>query len=332
MSSESAPADHRPEGEPRLDPVPGVEGKFNGVMAWRPELMEAFFAFYANLWTDGVLDMRVKDLARMKIARTVGCRICQNTALQGGRGHTAEADYADIDHVDESLYTDAERAALTYVEAFCVNASMVTDAIVEELRRHFSEAEIIELDPDRHRQRLRQDQRRAQHRARRRGAAGVRLREAGGLDVAADADDRLALRARGRLRAVGRRARRGSLRRALRAGRRAGRLRARGGGAVDLVAGPDELREVAKLLSSYSTTFHLMANHTCEIEGALATGEVYCLAHHLTEEGAAGDNTLMVIRYRDRYAKLDGAWRFARRDVMRQWTEHHAAERARLAV
>ena len=134
-----------PEGEPRLDPVPGVEGKFNGVMAWRPELMEAFFAFYANLWTDGVLDMRVKDLARMKIARTVGCRICQNTRFKVAEGHTAEADYADIDHVDESSYTDAERAALTYVEAFCVNASMVTDAIVEELRRHFSEAEIIEL-------------------------------------------------------------------------------------------------------------------------------------------------------------------------------------------
>jgi uncharacterized protein (TIGR02246 family) len=96
--------------------------------------------------------------------------------------------------------------------------------------------------------------------------------------------------------------------------------------------GPDELREVMKLLSSYSTTFHLMANHTCEIDGDMATGEVYCLAHHLTEEGAAGDNTLMVIRYRDRYAKLDDAWRFARRDVMRQWTEHHVAERARLAV
>jgi uncharacterized protein (TIGR02246 family) len=94
--------------------------------------------------------------------------------------------------------------------------------------------------------------------------------------------------------------------------------------------GPEELREVMKLLSSYSTTFHLMANHTCEIDGDAASGEVYCLAHHLTEEGGGGDNTLMVIRYRDRYTKQDGAWRFARRDVMRQWTEHHAAERARL--
>jgi uncharacterized protein (TIGR02246 family) len=96
--------------------------------------------------------------------------------------------------------------------------------------------------------------------------------------------------------------------------------------------GPDELREVMKLLSSYSTTFHLMANHTCEIDGEAATGEVYCLAHHLSEGGATGDNTLMVIRYHDRYARQDGAWRFARRDVLRQWTEHHAAERARLAV
>lgn len=94
--------------------------------------------------------------------------------------------------------------------------------------------------------------------------------------------------------------------------------------------GPEELREVMKLLSSYSTTFHLMANHTCEIDGDAASGEVYCLAHHLTEEGKGGDNTLMVIRYRDRYTRQDGAWRFARRDVMRQWTEHHAAERARL--
>jgi uncharacterized protein (TIGR02246 family) len=94
--------------------------------------------------------------------------------------------------------------------------------------------------------------------------------------------------------------------------------------------GPDELREVMKLLSSYSTTFHLMANHTCELDGDSASGEVYCLAHHLTEEGADGDNTLMVIRYRDRYTKVDRAWRFARRDVLRQWTEHHSAERARL--
>jgi alkylhydroperoxidase family enzyme len=134
-----------PVGEPRLDPVPGVEGRFNGVMAWRPELLAAFFEFYAKIWTEGIVDMRVKDLCRMKIARTVGCRVCQNTRFKVAEGHTTEDDYLDIDDVELGDYSDAERAALRYVEAFCVNAQTITDAMVDELRRHFSPPEIIEL-------------------------------------------------------------------------------------------------------------------------------------------------------------------------------------------
>ena len=134
-----------PIGEPRLEPVPGVEGRFNGVMAWRPELLDAFFKFYAQVWTGGVLDIRVKDLARMKIARTVGCRMCQNTRFKVAEGATTEDDYLDIDDVEAGDYTDAEKAALRYVETFCIGAAHVTDEMVADLRRHFSEAEIIEL-------------------------------------------------------------------------------------------------------------------------------------------------------------------------------------------
>lgn len=144
MSTEQLPI-IGPQGSPRLQPVPGVEGNFNGVMAWRPELLEAFFTFYAKLWTDGVLDMRVKDLARMKIARTVGCRLCQNTRFKVAEGSTQEADYLGIDDVDQGDYTDAEKAALNYVEQFCFSAAHVSDEMVSELRRYFSEPEIIEL-------------------------------------------------------------------------------------------------------------------------------------------------------------------------------------------
>ncbi|HUA70843.1 MAG TPA: hypothetical protein VMA96_07175 [Solirubrobacteraceae bacterium] len=134
-----------PVGEPRLEPVPGVEGRFNGVMAWRPELLDAFFKFYARVWTDGVLDIRVKDLARMKIARTVGCRMCQNTRFKVAQGATMEDDYLDIDDFENGAYTDAEKAALRYVETFCIGAAHVTDEMVSELRRHFTPPEIIEL-------------------------------------------------------------------------------------------------------------------------------------------------------------------------------------------
>jgi alkylhydroperoxidase family enzyme len=134
-----------PVGEPRLEPVPGVAGRFNGVMAWRPELLDAFFTFYAQVWTGGVLDVRVKDLARMKIARTVGCRMCQNTRFKVAEDATTEDDYLDIDDVENGAYTDAEKAALRYVETFCIGAAHVTDEMVADLRGHFSEAEIIEL-------------------------------------------------------------------------------------------------------------------------------------------------------------------------------------------
>jgi alkylhydroperoxidase family enzyme len=134
-----------PQGPPRIDPVAGVKGNFNGVMAWRPELLESFFGFYAVLWTEGVLDMRIKDLARMKIARTVGCRVCQNTRFKVAEGHTTEDDYLDIDDIENGDYTDAEKAALRYVETFCWGAANVSDELVAELRHHFSEPEIVEL-------------------------------------------------------------------------------------------------------------------------------------------------------------------------------------------
>jgi alkylhydroperoxidase family enzyme len=134
-----------PVGEPRLSGRPGVPGRFNAVMAWRPELMEAFFRFYAVLWAPGALDARTKDLARMKIARTVGCRICQLTRFSVAADATTEEDYRDIDDVDGGPYTDREKAALRYVETFCIGAVHVTDAMVDELHRHFSEEEIVEL-------------------------------------------------------------------------------------------------------------------------------------------------------------------------------------------
>ena len=96
--------------------------------------------------------------------------------------------------------------------------------------------------------------------------------------------------------------------------------------------GPEELRTVIELVSSYSTTFHVMANHTCTVDGTSAYGRTYCLAHHLTEREGRAEDTLMLIIYRDRYERAEGTWRFHRRDVLRQWTETHSAERARLAL
>ena len=80
-------------------------------------------------------------------------------------------------------------------------------------------------------------------------------------------------------------------------------------------------------LSRYRATLHLMANHTATLQDdGEATGETYCLAHHLRATTDAGvEDLVMMIRYGDRYARTGEGWRFARRDVRILWSEVHLA-------
>ena len=52
-----------------------------------------------------------------------------------------------------------------------------------------------------------------------------------------------------------------------------------------------------------------------------ATGESYCIAHHLFTEN--GERRLMLahLRYGDTFVKLDGAWLFAERNLYVDWIE-----------
>ena len=89
--------------------------------------------------------------------------------------------------------------------------------------------------------------------------------------------------------------------------------------------GHGELTAAVAPLSQYLSTMHLMANHRCEIDGDRASGETYCLAHHLREAAGGVEDLVMMIRYGDTYARTPEGWRFARREVRILWTEVHAA-------
>jgi hypothetical protein len=118
------------------------------------------------------------------------------------------------------------------------------------------------------------------------------------------------------------------------------------GPARSTLDGVDVIAEVPGRLSRYVVTLHIVANHMCwadpDSHGEAATGEAYCLAHHVSapssnsdgdDEGEGGgdgagearehDDHVMAIRYVDRYGRDgDGRWRFATREVRRQWTRH----------
>ena len=84
----------------------------------------------------------------------------------------------------------------------------------------------------------------------------------------------------------------------------------------------EALAPVFDALNAYVATMHFNGQSTVELDGDQATGESYCLAHHLTE-AQDGSRTLMVasIRYLDTFVKQDGAWLFAERRLMVNWTD-----------
>ena len=78
-------------------------------------------------------------------------------------------------------------------------------------------------------------------------------------------------------------------------------------------------------LNKYEATTHFVGQSTIfTLTNERASGEAYCLAHHLTVD--SGKRRLMVasLRYEDKFVKMDGAWLFAERLLYVDWLEERA--------
>ena len=115
--------------------------------AHRPEVAKALLKFMGVLRAPGLLPDRLIELVRLRVAFHNQCRSCM----------AIRYDVAVQDGVDEALVcqleqpeaapdlTPAERAALRFADLFATNHLAISDAEIEKLRAHFSEAEIVEL-------------------------------------------------------------------------------------------------------------------------------------------------------------------------------------------
>jgi ketosteroid isomerase-like protein len=78
-------------------------------------------------------------------------------------------------------------------------------------------------------------------------------------------------------------------------------------------------------LNRYAATMHFVGQSTIlTLTGDGATGEAYCLAHHLTVDGGKRRLMIATLRYADTFAKKDGAWLFAQRRLYVDWLEDRA--------
>ena len=84
----------------------------------------------------------------------------------------------------------------------------------------------------------------------------------------------------------------------------------------------ESLAPVFADLNQYAATMHFNGQSMVTLDGERASGETYCLAHHLTVADD-GQRTLMVasIRYLDEFVKQAGQWYFAERRLMVNWID-----------
>ena len=88
---------------------------------------------------------------------------------------------------------------------------------------------------------------------------------------------------------------------------------------------PEALAPVFADLNKYDATTHFLGQSTIfTITSDRATGEAYCLAHHVTVNGAKRSLMLASLRYLDTLVKMDGAWLFAERLLYVDWQEERA--------
>ena len=78
-------------------------------------------------------------------------------------------------------------------------------------------------------------------------------------------------------------------------------------------------------LNKYDATTHFVGQSTItSLSGDRATGEAYCLAHHVTVDGCQRRLMVASLRYLDTFVKTDGAWLFSERLLYVDWVDERA--------
>lgn len=130
-----------------LESRPPLEQGNLRIYAHRPELAAAYARFVTTLRAPGELSPRLVELVRLRVAFHNQCRSCMAVRYPD----------AKADGVDETLVcqletpeeapdlTEAERAALRFADLLATDHLAIDDAVFEQLRTHFTTAQIVEL-------------------------------------------------------------------------------------------------------------------------------------------------------------------------------------------
>jgi alkylhydroperoxidase family enzyme len=124
------------------------DARFVGILARAPGYAKPMLHALLHAHTEGSVDHRLKEMIRIALARFAQdpyfASLRSKRALAAGLDE-ATIDAAANDYERDARFTPAERAALRFAETMYLNVDAVDAAFYAELKRHYSEAQIMEI-------------------------------------------------------------------------------------------------------------------------------------------------------------------------------------------
>ena len=117
-------------------------------MGLRPEMAAGLVAFSEAVYGKSALPLRVREIARMRIALANECEVCRGARYANPAEPLGEAFYAQVAQWrDSALYSAREKLAAEYAEGFALDhVALRTDTgFWQRLHAQFSDAEIVDL-------------------------------------------------------------------------------------------------------------------------------------------------------------------------------------------
>jgi AhpD family alkylhydroperoxidase len=111
------------------------------IWAYRPGPAKEQLRLYEEFFQRGVLDERLMELVRLRIASINDCDACK---LARKSDRVSEQEISCLS-ADDASFSRVERAALRFAELFATEHTALDDDVFAELAQHFSNEQIVEL-------------------------------------------------------------------------------------------------------------------------------------------------------------------------------------------
>jgi len=118
------------------------------ILQRKPKIVKAMAQLTAAIWEpEGEVDRAFKRLVAHVASRAAGCRYCMAHTAGGALlfGVDPEKVEAVWDFRTSGLYSEAEKVALDFAIAAASQPNGVDDAMFAEMRKHWSETQIVEI-------------------------------------------------------------------------------------------------------------------------------------------------------------------------------------------